>query len=75
MRTARDETVRAVIHICVETTQGNFLCRYLYPKLTKMCFSFCLLCFFLLQNQRIGFAIEWEGEVAGTGIRGWIWYS
>jgi hypothetical protein len=54
-RTGRDEPVGVVIHICMETTQGNSLCSYLYLKLAKMsCFSFYLLSFFLLQNLRTG---------------------
>jgi hypothetical protein len=34
-RTGRDESIGAEIHICMETTQGNTLCRYLYLKLAK----------------------------------------
>jgi hypothetical protein len=45
-RTRRDEAIGVVIHICMETTQGNFLYSYLYVKLGKTsCFSFHLLCF------------------------------
>jgi hypothetical protein len=40
-RSGRDEPFEAVIHICMETTQGKSLFRYLYLKLAKMpCFSF-----------------------------------
>jgi hypothetical protein len=46
-RTRADEPVRVVIYICMETTQGNSLCSYLYLKLAKMsCFSFYLFSFY-----------------------------
>jgi hypothetical protein len=45
-RTDRHEPIGIVIHICMETTQGNFLCIYLYLRLAKMpCFSNYVLCF------------------------------
>jgi hypothetical protein len=46
-KTGRDEPVGVVKHICIETTQENSLCSYLYltPEKTP-CFSFYLLCFF-----------------------------
>jgi hypothetical protein len=54
-RTRRDEPV--LIHMCMETTQGNSLCSYHYVKLSKMpCFSFLSFMFFLLQkseNRRV----------------------
>jgi hypothetical protein len=34
-RNGRDEPIRVVIHIFMETTQGNSLCSYLYLKLAK----------------------------------------
>jgi hypothetical protein len=34
-RTGRDKSIGAVIHVCMETTQGSSLCRYLYLKLEK----------------------------------------
>jgi hypothetical protein len=47
MRTRNDKPIGVVIHICMETTQGNSLCNYLYLKLAKTsCLSFYLLCFF-----------------------------
>jgi hypothetical protein len=46
-KTGRDETIEVVIHIYIETTQGNSLYSDLYLKLAKMsCCSFYLLCFF-----------------------------
>jgi hypothetical protein len=43
-RTSRDEPIGIVMHICMETTQGNSLCSYLYLKLAKIsCFSYYLL--------------------------------
>jgi hypothetical protein len=42
-----DEPVGVVIHIYMETTQGNSPCSYLYLKLAETsCFSFYLLSFF-----------------------------
>jgi hypothetical protein len=34
-RTGRGESIGAVIHICMGSTQGNSLCSYLYHKLVK----------------------------------------
>jgi hypothetical protein len=46
-RTGRDEPIGDVTHICMETTQENFLCSYIFLKLAKMAhFSFYLLPFF-----------------------------
>jgi hypothetical protein len=46
-RTGRDEPIGIVIQICMERTQGNSLCSYLYLKLAKILyFCFYLLCFF-----------------------------
>jgi hypothetical protein len=46
-RTRRDESIRFATCLCIETTEGNSLCGYLYLKLAKMpIFSFYLLCFF-----------------------------
>jgi hypothetical protein len=62
-RTGRDEPIGVVIHICMETTQGNSLCSYLYLKPAKtLCFYF--LCFFFYKIR------EQEG---GTDSGGW-WY-
>jgi hypothetical protein len=68
-RTRRGESIGVIIHICMETTQGNSLCSYLYLKLAKMsCFFFYPVCFFFY---KIG---EQEG---GTGYAGgvgdWHW--
>jgi hypothetical protein len=63
-RTGRDEPIVVVRHICMETTEGNFLCTYLYLKLAKAsCFSF--LCFFFKkigeQDGRTASALGWWG--------------
>jgi hypothetical protein len=72
-RTRRDEPMRGVIHVCMETTQGNSLCSYVYLKLAKTsCFSFYLLLFLFYkireQEGGTGSALGWEG--AGGGERG-----
>jgi hypothetical protein len=70
-RTGRGESVGAVIHICMRTTQGNSLCSHLYVKLARMsCFSFHLLSIFFYkigeQEGRIG---RTEGREAESGGR------
>jgi hypothetical protein len=61
-RTGRDELFGVVIHICMETTQDNFLCSYLYLKLAKTpCISNYVLCFFFY---KIG---EQEGRRGSVG--------
>jgi hypothetical protein len=74
-RTGRDEPAGVVIHICMETTQGNSLYSYLYLKLAKTsCFSSYLLCFFFYeigeQEGRTGSAGKVRGGVIGTSRRG-----
>jgi hypothetical protein len=63
-RTGRDEPVGVVIHICMETAQGNSPSSYLYLKLTKMpCFSFYLLCFFFYKiREQEGRTCSAQGE-------------
>jgi hypothetical protein len=62
-------SVGAVKHICMEITQGNSLCSYLYLKLARApCISFYLLCFFFYkieeQEDRTGTA--WGDKKIGT---------
>jgi hypothetical protein len=62
-RARRDEPIRVIIHICMEATQGNSLCRYLYLKLVKRsCFSFYLLSFFFykIREQKSRTGSAWE---------------
>jgi hypothetical protein len=74
-RTRRDEPIGVVIHICMETTQGNSLGSYLYLTLAKTsCFSFYLLCFLFCkirkQEGRTGSA--WRGgESVPMGVGRW----
>jgi hypothetical protein len=64
--TGRDEPLGILIHIYMETTQGNSLCTYRQFKLAKTsCFSFYLLCFFIY---KIG---EREGEPGFAGVGRW----
>jgi hypothetical protein len=64
-RTGRDEPTGVVIHMCMETTQGNSLCSSLYLKVAKMpCFCYYPLHFFFY---KIG---EQEGR---TGSAQWGW--
>jgi hypothetical protein len=65
VRSRRDEPIGVVIHICMETTQENSLCSYLYLKLAKMSrFSFYVLHFFFYE---IG---EQEGRIGSVGVVG-----
>jgi hypothetical protein len=66
-RTGRGETIGAIIHIYIRTTQGNSLCIYLYLELAKPMFLILSFMFFLLQNQKTGGR---GGERVGTGRRG-----
>jgi hypothetical protein len=78
----RDETISIVIHICMETTQGNSLCSYLYLKLAKMhVFLIIFYVFFFSykireQEGRTGSVLgerglaQMEGGVVGKGIGG-----
>jgi hypothetical protein len=65
-RTRRDEPVRIIIYICMETTQVFSLCSYLCIKLAKMpCFSFLyFLCFFFYKigEQEGGTVLPRVGE-------------
>jgi hypothetical protein len=70
-RTRADEPVRVVIYICMETTQGNSLCSYLYLKLAKMsCFSFYLFSSAKSENRRLNRSCS-EGRVASVGGSRW----
>jgi hypothetical protein len=82
-RTGRDETIGVVIHICMETTQGNSLCRYLYLKLAKTSWlSFYTLCifFYKIREQKGGtdsapvgkgwISTRWKREMVGKGMGG-----
>jgi hypothetical protein len=71
-KTRGGESIGVVIHICMETTQGNSLCNYLYLKLAKTsCFSFYLLCFsfYKIGKQEAGTGSA-EGEVHGSSSGG-----
>jgi hypothetical protein len=72
-RTRGDEPIGVAIYICLETTQGNSLCSYLYLKLAKV-FMFLFLSYVFsstkLENGRVprkvcvcgGLALEGEGS-------------
>jgi hypothetical protein len=64
-RTRGYEPVGVVISICLETSQGNFLCSYPYLKLAKSCFSFYLFFFYKIREKEVlqerGGWHQWEG--------------
>jgi hypothetical protein len=63
-RSGREEPIRVVIHICMETMLRISLCSYLYLKVAKMlCLSYNLSCF--LFNK-----IGKEGRIGSTWKRG-----
>jgi hypothetical protein len=69
-RTGWGESVGAVIHICMETTQENSQCSYLYLKLAKTsCFSFYLFSSTKLEDRRAEQVLP-KVRVVGTGGRG-----
>jgi hypothetical protein len=65
-RSARDEPMWVVIHMCMEAILGISLCSYIYLKLAEMiCFSYYLLCFLVNKIRE---------QVGGTGSawkQGW----
>jgi hypothetical protein len=64
--TRGEEPIGVVIHIWMETTQGNSMCSYL--KLAKTsCFSFYLFSSAISENRRVEQAL---GEGDGTSGRG-----
>jgi hypothetical protein len=77
-RSGRDESIRVIIHVCMEARLGVSLYSYLYLKLAKMlCLSYCLLCFLfnkIGKEGRTGSAWKWggcgeRGTGGGTGGR------
>jgi hypothetical protein len=51
-RIGRDEPVGVIIHISMETTEGNSLCSFLYFKLEKTsCFFFI---FYVFSSTKLG---------------------
>jgi hypothetical protein len=61
-----EETAGAVIHICMEISQGNSLCSYLYLKLAKMSyFAIYLLSFFFYKIR----------GVQNRFCQGWGWHQ
>jgi hypothetical protein len=75
-RTGRYEPTEVLIHICMETTQGNSMCSYLYLGLAKMSwFSYYhLYVFYKIREQESGTGSaggcwhQWEWEVAEKGV-------
>jgi hypothetical protein len=75
-RSGRDESIRVVIHMCIEAMLGISLYSYPYLKLAKMlCLSYYCLCFLfnnIGEEGRKGSAWkrgEWEREGGGRGRR------
>jgi hypothetical protein len=70
-RTGKGEPVGVVIHICMETTQGNFLCSYLFLQLAKVMFLFYVSS---TKSEEGGTGVGWahdrSGEVSGKGVGG-----
>jgi hypothetical protein len=73
-RSVRDESIRVVIHMCIETMLGISLYSYPYLKLAKMlCISYYCLCplFNKIGEQgRTGYAWE-QGWLGGERRGGW----
>jgi hypothetical protein len=74
-RSGRDESIRVVIHMCMEATLGISLYSYPYVKLAKTLSFLLLLISSLQQNWRRGqirFCLEEKG-IGGRGGRGEKW--
>jgi hypothetical protein len=80
-RSGRDEPIGVAVHMCMEVTQGNSLCSYLYLKLAKTpCFSYSLFMFFSStksENRVCVYVAGWWGggvwhrwEGRGSGEKG-----
>jgi hypothetical protein len=63
-RTGRGESIGAVMHICMGTTQGNSLCGYLYLKLAKHHVSYFI--FYVFPSTKSGNRRE-EQFLPGAG--------
>jgi hypothetical protein len=74
-RTERGESIGVVIHICMGTTQGNFLCSYLYLKLAKRHVSHFIFYVFSStksENRRAEQILRGHGLApVGGGSGGW----
>jgi hypothetical protein len=72
-RTGRGESIVAVIHICMGTTQGISLCSDLYLKVAKhhvFHFSYYVFSSIKSENRRAEQVLPREEWVAGTSGRG-----
>jgi hypothetical protein len=71
--TGGGKSIGVVIHICMETTQGNSLCSYPYLKLAKItCFSFYLLFFSSTKSEnRRAEQVLLQGGLAPVGEKRW----
>jgi hypothetical protein len=61
-----------VIHICLETKQGNSLCSYLYLKLKKKKSNIFLFIFYIFSYFFFYKIREQEGRTGPVGGRG-VW--
>jgi hypothetical protein len=64
-RIGRGKSIRTVIHMCMETTQENSLCSYLYLKLAKRHVSRFIFYVFFLYKIR-----EEKGGTGSVRVRG-----
>jgi hypothetical protein len=66
-----DKPIGVITHTCMEISQRNSLCSYLYLKLAKMsCFSFYLFSSAKSENRRLNRSCS-EGRVASVGGSRW----
>jgi hypothetical protein len=74
--TGRDEPTGVVLHTCMETTQENSLCSYLYLKLAEILCFFFNFCFSSVKSENRGWnrfcggfsGTFGKGDVAGKEI-------
>jgi hypothetical protein len=79
-----DKPVVGITHICMEISQGNSLCNYLYLKLAKMsCFPFYFFVFLIFKireqeqetgpAQQGGLAPVRRQRCCGKSLGEWVW--
>jgi hypothetical protein len=69
-KTRRDQSPGDVIHMCMETTQGNSLCSHLYLKLAKTLFLILVLWFFFYKIRAQEGRTRWGGGWGLTSVGG-----
>jgi hypothetical protein len=70
MKKNRDEPIRVIIHIYMETSQGNSLCSYLKQAKNVIYIFFSST---ESENRRVEQVLPWEGEGGLVPVEGGKW--